>query len=103
MLDHIVREPAPVLPRRPPAGAASARLGSVEGRSKDDRPPPFSDAFRAFVGACLRKTPAAREDARTLAAREWLDPTKAATRAELGELVEAANRIRRGEAGGGGS
>ena len=103
LLDHIVREPAPVLPRRPPAGAASAGLGSVEGRSKDGRPPPFSDAFRAFVGACLRKTPAAREDARTLAAREWLDPTKAATRAELGELVEAANRIRRGEAGGGGS
>ena len=77
LLDHIVEEPPPRLPRG--------------GR--------YTDAFRDFVGACLKKTPKERAAAAALASHEWLrgerDAVDAgAEREELADLVRRAAKVR---------
>ena len=77
MLDHIVEEPPPRLPRG--------------GR--------YTDAFRAFIGACLNKTPKERAAAAALASHEWLREERDAVDAEtdrknLADLVRRAAEVR---------
>ena len=77
LLDHIVEEPPPRLPRG--------------GR--------YTDAFRDFVGACLKKTPKERAAAAALVSHEWLrgerDAVDAgAERKELADLVRRAAEAR---------
>ena len=79
LLDHIVEEPPPRLPRG--------------GR--------YTDAFRAFIGACLNKTPKERAAAAALASHEWLREARDAVDAEtdrknLADVVRRAAEVRTG-------
>ena len=58
LLDHIVREPAPALPRN----------GNGNGPGNQT----WTSAFRFFLESCLRKTPSERASAATLLTGEWL-------------------------------
>ena len=79
LLDHIVEEPPPRLPRG--------------GR--------YTDAFRAFIGACLNKTPKERAAAAALASHEWLREARVVVDAEtdqknLADVVRRAAEVRTG-------
>ena len=112
VLDHVVREPAPTLPKFPPRVVvrASARrdagdrrgsrraaketnAGEVSEDEEDAKRPPFSEAFREVIEACLQKRPERRATAEALLASAWLAGADVERgRAILAETVTRASR-----------
>ena len=87
LLDYIVREPAPQLPRL--------------SRTK------YSDGFRVFVESCLRKTPGDRSSSKTLLGTGWIsgvnnssksdsDDSNTVTLEDKASLAEAVGRAVQG-------
>ena len=111
LLDHIVREPAPTLPRTlsraslaKRAFVAKKKAGDANETKTNDEEPPnesgdaptivaFSRAFREVTELCLQKRPERRAGASALLASAWLAGADAERgRAILAETVRSANQ-----------
>lgn len=109
LLDHIVREPAPTLPRtlsraslakrafvaKKKAGDARKKTNEDDAEESGDAPTivAFSRAFREVTELCLQKRPERRAGASALLASAWLAGADAERgRAILAETVRSANQ-----------